>query len=230
MSNRWAAPITDEAIEKKIAEDLFALSQKYGVLYNLAIYTGISVEQIIDITVGELDRDCIHHTTDDYRDIPISMDLYNQLHALSLGHKPDDYVFTAHDNVSMLSSSTFKKALQRSAANQGLNDIIIISLRKTYYYHMYKKYGIEHVSKQLGHLSTNITKRYLGVGAAVAEESRRELLTDKKAETELDFFIKCLDDIKHRIYDPINPDSFYTTLADDISIIRDILLKYVNPS
>lgn len=227
--NAWTAPIPIAELEEKMSNDLYLLSPKYGVLFDIAIETGVMASSLLLCKVSDYERPVlsVYAKKNSRQSYELSTGVATKLSELTVGKNQDDYIFTASDGKSPLSRMTFVHVLQRVAADYHLKDISITSLRKTYLLHIYKEHGIKMVCDLLSIQSHDRVKDFLGIDKGIVTSSiRAELLTNSYAKDRIDSIKEDLTAIQAQLYNPITPDEFYNNLQIDMRLIEQILEKY----
>lgn len=194
-----ANPIPDNSYTRfkyRLEEKSGELSQRNLTLLSLGVGTGYRLQDIIDLTVGEIKealkygefsiqekkqyKSWITHIKKNpnskrkcpkKRKAPIKGNLRQILEAHVIGKRKSEYAFKSNNSNSHLQAKSFSFILSQVGKEIDLENISGHSLRKTYATRIYDKTGdIERVRRALGHKSIETTKVYLGLYEKAYEE------------------------------------------------------------
>ena len=194
----WVAPIKDEDTLNKFENALRELDEKYYIMFELGIGTGLLLQDILKLKVSDVSN-------------KTSIDVYIGVHSVKrtfeipegLQHSINNFVADKEDNDFLITGHAGSKTpLSREQAyNKSTNDI-------TY------------LQQLFNHASPAITFRYIGEKPNIEvalrkltseenERSRYLLYANDSGRTRLNSAINRLTSIKDKFNDPCNADSFY---------------------
>ena len=155
-------------------------SEKYYVLWELSVYEGFRISDTLNLRVEDVtkpDHYIYAKKTGKRHPIIIQPELEKILTRYIKRHKlqPQDYLFYANRK-----DGSKSKPIDKSQAYRKLKEVVESvcphvrfsnhTTRKSAYYQMYLRYGIEFVQAVAGHSSSKITLTYIGLSDAELKE------------------------------------------------------------
>ncbi|MBQ5445945.1 MAG: tyrosine-type recombinase/integrase [Lachnospiraceae bacterium] len=222
----WVAPIKDEDTLNKFENALRELDEKYYIMFELGIGTGLLLQDILKLKVSDVSN-------------KTSIDVYIGVHSVKrtfeipegLQHSINNFVADKEDNDFLITGHAGSKTpLSREQAYRvfkavgkkvGLSALGAQTMRKTFAWRYYKSTNdITYLQQLFNHASPAITFRYIGEKPNIEvalrkltseenERSRYLLYANDSGRTRLNSAINRLTSIKDKFNDPCNADSFY---------------------
>ena len=128
----------------KIIEQIKELYKKKGairdlLLFTLAINTGINLLDLLKLNVGDVRRKFYLNFEDD-KSVPISEEMRTLIDAVSVGRDDDDPLFVSVRGHRIERSYVFNSFKEICRELGILGKFSVVSWRKTFAYHYYRKY------------------------------------------------------------------------------------------
>ncbi|MCJ8342345.1 MAG: tyrosine-type recombinase/integrase [Cetobacterium sp.] len=165
-------PIRDPGIIQECIKYLEAKSKRDALLFNVGIWTGLRVSDILKLRVKDLYNksrlDVTQTKTGNIVHVPISPKLKKRVKSYVEDNNLQSYDYLIRSRKGINKPITRQQAyniLNGMAKYIGLENIGTHTLRKTAGYHMYKsnKNNIGVVMELLGHKDSASTLRYIGI-------------------------------------------------------------------
>lgn len=182
-------PIRDKEKIRKMEQILKAQSQRDYILFELGIYSGLRISDILNLKVKDLrNQDYFilkEKKTGKSKRLAINPTLKKELAKYLLPMDDEDYVIGSREyreylpvkvkgktklvkntaNNSPITREMAWQILNKAAKQVGIEEIGCHSLRKTFGYHLYHQTNkdIVLVQKLLNHSSPEVTLRYIGI-------------------------------------------------------------------
>ena len=222
----WVAPIKDEETLDMFREALKEVGEKYYILFELGIGTGLQLQDVLKFKVKDVkNKKEINVKIGKHKQkITFKIPPYLQKEIKEyIKDKPDNhYLIPGHSTKNKPVSREQAYRVLRSAGHHvGLHSIGAQTMRKTYAYRYYKETGdIYHLQALFNHASPSITYRFIGEKPNVEifmkkltpkenERSRYLLYLNNSGQKRLENVIKDLTKIKNNFDSPKNNDAFY---------------------
>lgn len=164
----WVAPIKDEETLKKFKEKLREMDDKYYIMFEIGVGTGLQLQDILkfknkDIR-GKEEIEAYIGTKNIRRTFRIPEDVRKVIDDYTEGKDPEAYLILGHaSSPAALSREQAYRALKSAGKSIGLNSIGAQTMRKTFAWRYYKSTGdIYYLQNLLNHASPSITYRYIG--------------------------------------------------------------------
>ena len=180
----WVAPIKDEETLNKFRETLRAIDDKYYILFEIGIGTGLQLQDILQFRIGDVkgkdELSAEIGTKKIVRTFPLKPELKAIINAFIEGKADDEYLITGYASTNKpLSREQAYRIFKQTGTKVGLKSIGTQTMRKTFAWHYYKETGdIHYIQNLLNHASPNITYRYIG------EKPNIQVIYDKITENE----------------------------------------------
>ncbi len=222
----WVAPIKDEETLKKFKEKLREMDDKYYIMFEIGVGTGLQLQEILkfknkDIRDKESIEACIG-TKNIKRTFIIPPELQEIIHNYTEGKDPDAYLILGHaSSPAALSREQAYRAFKSAGKSMGLTSIGAQTMRKTFAWRYYKATGdIYYLQNLLNHASPSITYRYIGEKPNVEvylrkmtpeenERSRYLLYKNGNGKKRIEALSKVLSEIMEEMDNPLNNDAYY---------------------
>lgn len=167
----FVEPIRSRTKLHDIEDWLKAYSEKYYVMFEIGIYSGLRVSDIL-----ALRREDVWHKTHikvrekktgKYKSFKINPDLEKVLTGYCRGLKPGDFLVPSNEARPREKPVSRKRAyqvLRRAGEENGLRGLGTHSMRKTFGYHYYRRFkDVAELMTVFNHSSPSITLRYIGI-------------------------------------------------------------------
>lgn len=164
----FVQPIRDPEIIRVIKEDLGEKSERNRMLFITGINSGLRISDILMLRVSDTKRNyfnLIEIKTGKKKRIEMTPGLQKEFKQFVEGKLDHEFLFKSREGVNKpISRSMAYKILRESAGKFGLDDIGTHTLRKTFGYHFYKKYGNVAMLQQIfNHRDQETTLIYIGI-------------------------------------------------------------------
>lgn len=161
-------PIRDPNQIERMKTELLKGGYRDYLLFCMGINTGLRVSDLLKLRVQDV-RGADYYTLKEQKTGKAKrIDLHavrRQIDEYTEGAAPTDYLFASRkgDNQPITRVQAYR-ILQAAAERVGLESIGTHTMRKTFGYHFYKRYGdVVSLQRLLNHASPSITLRYIGV-------------------------------------------------------------------
>ncbi len=240
----WVAPIKDEETLNKFRETLRAIDDKYYILFEIGIGTGLQLQDILQFRVGDVrGKDALAAeigTKRIVRTFPLKPELKEIIDTFIQGKDDNEYLITGYASTNKpLSREQAYRIFKQTGTRVGLKSIGTQTMRKTFAWHYYKDTGdIHYIQNLLNHASPNITYRYIGEKPNIQviydkitenenQKAKDYLLTNKNGVNDIDSIITDLKQIRKQLASNKNqPQSFYGRVEILLEQMHDILKDY----
>ena len=167
----FVEPIRDKAKLHMIEDWLYRFGEKYFVMFEIGIYSGLRVSDILPLRK----EDVWHKThikirekkTGKYKMFVINPELNSVLDPYVKGLRPGDLLIPSNPKFPKekpVSTSMAYKVLRRAGEECHLPGLGTHSMRKTFGYHYYRRYkDVAELMRLFNHSSPSITLRYIGI-------------------------------------------------------------------
>lgn len=238
----WVAPIKDEETLQKFREALRAVDDKYYILFEIGIGTGLQLQDILQFRVKDVrNKDTLHAvigTRQIERTFPLKPELQAVIADFIKDRDDEEYLITGYASTNKpLSREQAYRIFKQTGSKIGLKSIGTQTMRKTFAWRYYKETGdIHYIQTLLNHASPNITFRYIGekpniqvIYDKITEDENQKamnyLLNDKRGINDIDVIIGELRQIRKLLAGKKQPPAFYgrvdALLEEMYDIIRD---------
>ncbi|MCM3273675.1 site-specific integrase [Paenibacillus elgii] len=168
-------PIRDKRVIEGILAYLKEQNERDFVLFNLGIYTGLRISDILALRVGDVRGTHIslrEQKTNKPKLVPLNPALRQILKEYIKGKDDTEYLFQGRSmklksylRKQPIDRSTVYKMLNKAAKHFGLRDIGCHTMRKTFGYHLYMKdhRNLALLMKIFNHSSETVTLLYIGI-------------------------------------------------------------------
>lgn len=241
----WVAPIKDEETLTKFKEVLRTYDDKYYIMFEIGVGTGLQLQDILKFKVKDIaGKNSITvsiGTKNIKRTFNIPKNVQKIIKDYTKDKKPDDYVITGYSGSSQpLSREQAYRIFKAAGKAIGINSIGAQTMRKTFAWHYYKETGdIYYLQNLFNHASPSITYRYIGEKPNVQvvlkkmtpeenERSRYLLYLDGNGKKRLNAIISELENIRNNFDDPSNNDAFYGKVDCLLGELDEIMNIYKN--
>ena len=207
----WVAPIKDDETLQKFRDALRSVDDKYYILFEIGIGTGLQLQDILQFRVKDVrDKDkliAVIGTRQIEQSFPLKEELQAVISDFIDGRDDDEYLITGYASTREQAYRIFKQTGNRI----GLKSIGTQTMRKTFAWRYYKETGdIQYIQNLLNHASPNITFRYIGEKPNIRviydkitddgnQKAMEYLLTDKKGVEDIDAIIHELKQIRRKL-------------------------------
>ena len=193
----WVAPIKDDETLQKFRDALRSVDDKYYILFEIGIGTGLQLQDILQFRVKDVrDKDkliAVIGTRQIEQSFPLKEELQAVISDFIDGRDDDEYLITGYASTHKpLSREQAYRIFKQTGNRIGLKSIGTQTMRKTFAWRYYKETGdIQYIQNLLNHASPNITFRYIGEKPNIRviydkitddgnQKAMEYLLTDKK--------------------------------------------------
>ena len=172
-------PIRDPHLLKLIANDLRSRSQRDYLIFMCGIYLGRRIMDILSLRVKDIkgkDHISVRESKTGKKILlPIHKELKAELAEFIGDKEPEAFVFTStQKKYKAIDRTTYYKIIKQSANKFGVERVGCHSLRKTFGYHHYKRWGdVVMLMEIFGHCHPSVTLRYIGINQDNINESMR---------------------------------------------------------
>lgn len=165
----FVSPIKNEKTIEDIAGYLKKKNERDWMMFMVGIHSGLRISDILPIKVrdvkGQRSLNIKEKKTGKYRVVPITKELRKMLANYCENKDPEAYLFKSRQKYNKpISRDMAYKILRDAAEKFGLYNIGTHTMRKTFGYHFYKKYGdIVTLQEIFNHSHPRVTMRYIGL-------------------------------------------------------------------
>lgn len=222
----WVSPIKDDATLEKFKLALREIDDKYYIMFELGIGTGLLLQDILQLKNKDVYKKeeikVIIGARKIERSYQVPKDVQEIINSYVEGKDMDAYLIVGHTSSrSPLSREQAYRVFKAAGKSLGLSTIGAQTMRKTFAWKYYKSTGdINYLQHLFNHASPSITYRYIGEKPNVQvvlrkltpeenERSRYMLYLDDSGRTRIDAAIEELIAIKEKFNNPCNNDAFY---------------------
>ena len=212
----WVAPIKDDETLQKFRDALRSVDDKYYILFEIGIGTGLQLQDILQFRVQDVrDKDkliAVIGTRQIEQSFPLKEELQAVISDFIDGRDDDEYLITGYASTHKpLSREQAYRIFKQTGNRIGLKSIGTQTMRKTFAWRYYKETGdIQYIQNLLNHASPNITFRYIGEKPNIRviydkitddgnQKAMEYLLTDKKGVEDIDAIIHELKQIRRKL-------------------------------
>ena len=239
----WVSPIKDEETLKRFKEALKKEDDKYYILFEIGVGTGMQLQEILkfknnDIRGKDEIEACIG-TKNIKRTFQIPAELKEIITNYTEGKDPEAFLINGHESYpAALSREQAYRVFKNVGKELGLNSIGAQTMRKTFAWRYYKETNdIYYLQNLLNHASPSITYRYIGEKPNVEvvlkkmtpeenERSRYLLYKDGKGKKRMDEVISLFEELKVELDDPSNNDAFYGRVDCLLTEVEELIRNY----
>lgn len=176
----YVEPIRDARTVQDIADYLKTVHEKYYVMYEIGIYSGLRVSDILKLKIRDIrGKDCIRlreKKTRKEKLFPINRELRPVLDQYCEG-KPD-YMYvvpSARATNKAVSREYAYRVIHEAGEVFGLDNLGTHTMRKTFGYHFYlQTKDIVLLMKILNHSDEKKTLRYIGIEQSTINDAMRK--------------------------------------------------------
>ena len=239
----WVAPIKDEETLEKFKDKLKQMDNKYYIMFEIGVGTGMQLQDILKLKVGDIRGkdhiDAVIGTKNIKRTFRFDKHLREIIDRYTEGKEESAYLITGHaSSPEALSREQAYRALKSAGKAIGLTSIGAQTMRKTFAWRYYKETGdIYYLQNLLNHASPSITYRYIGerpnvevvlkkLTAEENERSRDVLLAGNAGKKRLAEIREVLDTVEKEMANPGNNDAFYGKVDCLITEIEELIQNY----
>ncbi|MCD8336416.1 MAG: tyrosine-type recombinase/integrase [Lachnospiraceae bacterium] len=239
----WVAPIKDEETLEKFKEKLREMDDKYYIMFEIGVGTGLQLQEILKFKNKDLrGKESIEAsigTKNIKRTFQIPKDLQETIMKYTEGKDPDAYLILGHaSSPQPLSREQAYRALKSAGKSMGLSSIGAQTMRKTFAWRYYKSTGdIYYLQNLLNHASPSITYRYIGEKPNVEvylrkmtpeenERSRYLLYKDNNGKKRIEALQALLSEIGEEMDNPLNNDAYYGKVDCLLKEMEDLVANF----
>ena len=221
----WVAPIKDDETLQKFRDTLRSVDDKYYILFEIGIGTGLQLQDILQFKVKDVRGKDMLIAVIGTRQIEQAFPLKPELQAVITdfidGRDDDEYLITGY--------ASTNRPLSREQAYR---------MRKTFAWRYYKETGdIQYIQNLLNHASPNITFRYIGEKPNIKviydkitddgnQKAMEYLLKDKKGVRDIDAIILELKQIRRKLSGKRQPLPYYGRVDTLLEQMHDTLRDF----
>ena len=222
----WVSPIKDEATLEKFKQALRKVDDKYYIMFELGIGTGLLLQDILQLKNRDVYEKEVITVVIGARKIERSYQIPKNVQATInsyvAGQDMNAYLITGHaSSKAPLSREQAYRVFKTAGRSLGLSTIGAQTMRKTFAWRYYRSTGdINYLQHLFNHASPSITYRYIGEKPNVQvilrkltpeenERSRYMLYLNDSGRKRIDAAIHELKSIKEKFNNPSNNDAFY---------------------
>ena len=239
----WVAPIKDDDTLKQYKEKLREIDDKYYIMFEIGVGTGMQLQEILRLRVGDVRGkkriDTLIGTRGIKRSFIIPDQLMGVIDEFVQGRNDDEFLILGFPSRNVpLSREQAYRVLRAAGHAVGLSTIGAQTMRKTFAWHYYKRTGdIYYLQNLLNHSSPSITYRYIGekpnvslsfrkITANENERARISLCKDGTGKKRIDSIRETFDMIDSELNNPINTDAFYGKVDSLLDTVEEILEQF----
>lgn len=241
----WVSPIKDEETLEKFKLLLREIDDKYFIMFEIGIGTGLQLQDILKFKNKEVMKKNFITvnigTKNIERKFTFSPLLKKVISQYTKAKNPEDYLFTGYANSSQaLSREQAYRVFKSVGKSMGISSIGAQTMRKTFAWRYYKETGdIYYLQNLFNHASPSITYRYIGEKPNVQvvlkkmspeenERSRYLLYSNGSGKKRLTSIIDDLKNIYDKFDSPTNNDAFYGKVECLLDELDDLMNNYKN--
>lgn len=167
----FVEPIRSKAQLHDIEDWLKAYNEKYFIMFEIGIYSGLRVSDILKLRVDD-----VYHKshikireqkTGKYKSFVINSELASVLDPYCRSRRPGEFLMPSDPKFPRQKPISRRRAyqvLRRAGEENQLPGLGTHSMRKTFGYHYYKRYkDVAELMKIFNHSAPSITLRYIGI-------------------------------------------------------------------
>ena len=239
----WVAPIKDENTLQQYKDKLREIDNKYYIMFEIGVGTGMQLQEILRLRVGDVRGkkriDTMIGTRDIKRSFLIPDELTGRIDEFVRDRDDDEFLILGFPNRNFpLSREQAYRVLRSAGHAVGLNTIGAQTMRKTFAWHYYKRTGdIYYLQNLLNHSSPSITYRYIGekpnvslsfskITANENERARLSLCRDGAGRRRMEAIKDTFSMLEDELNNPINTDAFYGKVDSLLDTIEEILTQF----
>ena len=239
----WVAPIKDDETLQKYREALRSVDDKYYILFEIGIGTGLQLQDILQFRVKDVrDKDkliAVIGTRQIEQSFPLKEELQAVISDFIDGRDDDEYLITGYASTHKpLSREQAYRIFKQTGNRIGLKSIGTQTMRKTFAWRYYKETGdIQYIQNLLNHASPNITFRYIGEKPNIRviydkitddgnQKAMEYLLTDKKGVEDIDAIIHELKQIRRKLTGKRQSLQYYGSVDTLLEQMHDTLRDF----
>lgn len=239
----WVAPIKDDETLQKFRDALRSVDDKYYILFEIGIGTGLQLQDILQFRVKDVrDKDkliAVIGTRQIEQSFPLKEELQAVISDFIDGRDDDEYLITGYASTHKpLSREQAYRIFKQTGNRIGLKSIGTQTMRKTFAWRYYKETGdIQYIQNLLNHASPNITFRYIGEKPNIRviydkitddgnQKAMEYLLTDKKGVEDIDAIIHELKQIRRKLTGKRQSLPYYSRVDTLLEQMHDTLRDF----
>lgn len=239
----WVAPIKDEETLQKFKDTLRTIDDKYYILFEIGIGTGLQLQDILQFKVKDVrDKEqltAVIGTRQIQRTFPMKPELQAIIADFIQGRDDEEYLITGYASTRKpLSREQAYRIFKQTGSKIGLKSIGTQTMRKTFAWRYYKETGdIQYIQTLLNHASPNITFRYIGekpniqvIYDRITEDENikamQYLLNDKRGISDIDAIITELKLIRKQLNGKQQAPVFYGRVDTLLEQMHDIIKDF----
>lgn len=239
----WVAPIKDEATLEKFKKGLKEVDDKYYIMFELGIGTGLLLQDILKLknrdVYNKSEITVVIGAKKISRTYQVPEEVKETINRYVEGKDMDAYLILGHaSSKAPLSREQAYRVLKNVGRTLGLSTIGAQTMRKTFAWRYYKSTGdITYIQQLFNHASPSITYRYIGEKPNVQvmlrkltpeenERSRYLLYMDDSGKKRIDEAIAQLTAIRDKFDNPCNNDAFYGCVDCFLTELDALLENY----
>ncbi|MCI5900050.1 MAG: tyrosine-type recombinase/integrase [Lachnospiraceae bacterium] len=241
----WVAPIKDDTTLEKFKEKLREVDDKYYILFEIGVGTGLQLQEILKFKVkvirGKDSIEACIGTKNIKRIFKIPEELKKIIEEYTDGKDPESYLILGHSgSTAPLSREQAYRVFKSVGKSMGLNAIGAQTMRKTFAWRYYKATNdIYYIQNLLNHASPSITYRYIGEKPNVEvvlkkmtpeenERSRYMLYKDDAGRKRIHALTDELFRIEKELDNPTNNDAFYGRVDCLLTELEELMDNFKN--
>lgn len=239
----WVAPIKNEETLQNFKEALRAVDDKYYILFEIGIGTGLQLQDILQFRIKDVrGKDTLHAvigTRQIEREFPLKPELQKIIADFIEDKNDEEYLITGYASTNKpLSREQAYRIFKQTGSRTGLKSIGTQTMRKTFAWRYYKETGdIHYIQTLLNHASPNITFRYIGEKPNIQviydkitedenEKAMTYLLNDKRGITEIDKIIDEMKCIRRQLNGKKQSSAFYGRVDALLEQMKEIIQDF----
>jgi integrase len=134
------------------------------LLFDFGINTGLAFGEMLQLKAGDVRGKKELFTKKNGTRVPLNKSLRNKIFTYTASMEEEEYLFSSTKTKKPLQRDRANKILKSAAEQAGLQKVGAHTLRKTFGYHFYKRYGDASFLQELfNHSSQSVTLKYIGV-------------------------------------------------------------------
>ena len=217
----WVSPIKDRETLQEFENGLKAAGEKYYVLFEMGLGTGLKLQDILDFRNEDVRKKEVLELNIGKKNIRrifrVPEKLQGEILVYTEGKDPKAWLFPGRaGSEGHLSKEQACRVMKRVGEDLGLSPVGGSTMRKTFAWNYYKATGdIYYLQNLLNHASPSITYRYIGEkpGAKRTPEenqrSRSLLEKNDSGKRRIQLLKDTLEEIGNGLEDPEKNDAFY---------------------
>ena len=180
----FVEPIRDKTTVKDIADYLKTVHEKYYILFEIGIYSGLRISDILKLKIRDVrgkKRIRVRETkTNKEKFFPVHKELYKALSIYCEGKPDSDFVIpSARVKNKAVSREYVYRVIKAAGEEFGIDSLGTHSMRKTFGYHFYlQNKDVVLLMRIFNHYNESVTLRYIGIEQTTIDAAMKKFTYD----------------------------------------------------